>query len=62
MLLFFISSYCPNCCIAPPVLCVNKLRQNLGCKPEYDVILWRHKHRISSNNDHHTPLLNTRLW
>jgi len=31
-------------------------------KSEYDVIMWRHKQRISSNSDHQTPLLNTRLW
>ena len=24
------------------------------CK--YDVMLWRHKQRATSNNDHHTPL------
>jgi len=28
----------------------------------YDVILWRYKQRISSNNDHHAPLLNTKIW
>ena len=33
--------------------------KTLVCKRENDVILWRHKLRISSNNDHHTPLLNT---
>jgi len=32
------------------------------CKRGYDVILWRHKWHTSSNNDHHTPLLNTRIW
>ena len=30
-------------------------------KREYNVIFWRHKQRISSNHDHHTPLLNTRI-
>jgi len=35
--------------------------KTLFCKYEYNVILWRHKLRISSNNDHHTPLLNTVL-
>jgi len=42
--------------------CVNKLRQNGVCKREYDVILWRNKQCMSSNNDYHTPLLNTRIW
>ena len=36
--------------------------KTLVCKREYDVILWRHHQRISSNNDHHTPLFNTRIW
>ena len=30
-------------------------------KREYDVILWRRKERIYSNNDHHKPLLNTKI-
>jgi len=34
--------------------------KTLVCKREYDVMLRRHKQRISSN--HHTPLLNTRIW
>ena len=34
----------------------------LICKREYDVILWRQKQCISNNNDHYTPLLNTRIW
>jgi len=34
----------------------------LVCKPENDVILWRHKQRIFSNNDHHSPLFNTTIW
>jgi len=34
----------------------------LVCKREYDVVLWRHKLRISSKNDQYTPLLNTRIW
>jgi len=38
------------------------LAKTLVCKREYHVILWRHKQRISSNNDHHTPLLNTTFW
>jgi len=42
--------------------CVNKLHLNGVCKREYDVILWRHKQHISSNNRHHTPLLNTSIW
>ena len=36
--------------------------KTLICKREYDVILWRHKQRISNNSDHYTPLLNTRIW
>jgi len=36
--------------------------KTLVCKRECGVILCRHKQRISSNNDHHTPLLNTRIW
>jgi len=36
--------------------------KTLVCKRAYDVILWRHKQRISSNNDHHSPLFNTRIW
>jgi len=31
--------------------CVNKLRQNIGLQ----TWIWRHKQRISSNNDHHRP-------
>jgi len=31
-------------------------------KRKYDVILWRCKQRLSNNNDHHTLLLNTRIW
>jgi len=38
--------------------CVDRLRQNVGLQ----TWIWRHKQRISSNNDHHTPLLNTRIW
>jgi len=38
------------------------LAQTLVCKREYNVILWRHKQSISSNNDHHAPLLNTGNW
>jgi len=34
----------------------------LVCKRKYDVILWRCKQRISSNNDHRTLLLNTIIW
>jgi len=34
----------------------------LICKREYDVILWRHKQHLSSNNCHYTPLLNIRTW
>jgi len=36
--------------------------KTLVCKRKYDVILWLHIQRISSNNDHHTPLRNTRIW
>jgi len=35
---------------------------NVVLKREYDGILWRHKQRISSNNYHHTRLLNTGIW
>jgi len=28
----------------------------LVCKREYDIILWRRKQGISSNNGRHTPL------
>jgi len=35
--------------------------KTLVCKREYDVILWPHKLHISSSNDHHMPLLNTRI-
>jgi len=42
--------------------CVNKLRKNVGLQ----TWIWRHimtsQKRISSNSDHHTPLLNTRIW
>jgi len=38
------------------------LAKTLVCKREYDVILWHNKQRISSNIDHHTPLLNTTFW
>jgi len=69
MFLFYIISCCPQLFYSSPLpyhwhgvlkyaCCVNKLCQNVGCKPEYDVILWRHKRLISSNNDHHMPLLN----
>jgi len=36
--------------------------KTLFCKREIDVIVWRHKQRIFSNNDHHSPLFNTRIW
>jgi len=36
--------------------------KTLACKRDYDVTLLRHKQRKSSNNLHHTPLLNTRIW
>jgi len=59
-----------NCFTAPPglplfrqpwicVLCQQNIAKTLVCKREYDVILWRHKQRISTNHHHHTPLLNT---
>ena len=62
-------SPCPTA--APPAAAPRSLNvqvvttifaKTLVCKCEYDVILWRHKQRISSNNDHHTQLLNTRIW
>ena len=36
--------------------------KKLVCKCEYYVILWRHKQRVYSNNNHYTPLFNTRFW
>jgi len=36
-----------------------EVSKTLVCKREYVVIFRRHKQRISSNNNHHTPLLNT---
>jgi len=35
--------------------------KTLICKRNYDVMLWRNTHRLYSNNDHHTPLLKTRI-
>ena len=71
----FISFHCPQhfyCSLchtaAPASLNMHVVSTNfaktLVCKREYDVILWRHKQCISSNNGHHrpTPLLNTRIW
>ena len=59
--------YCSPCPTAAPA-CLNmhvastNFTKTLVCKREFDVILWRHKQFISSTNDHHTPLLNTRIW
>jgi len=70
--LFFIGfhcsqlSYCSPCPTAAPaslnmhVMSTN-FAKTLVCKREYDVILWRHKQRVSSKNDQHTPLLYTRI-
>jgi len=52
---------CPGVPEYAVVLSTN-FAKTLVCKREYDVILWRHKQRITSNNDHHTPLLNNRIW
>jgi len=68
--LFFTSFHCPQLfycspCLtaAPAALDMHVVSTNfaktLVCKREYDVILWRHKQGISSNNHHHTSLLNT---
>jgi len=35
--------------------------KTLFWKREYDIILQRYKQHVSSNNDHHTPLLNTTI-
>jgi len=39
-----------------------KVVKTVVCKREYDVILLRHKQRITSNNDHYKQLLNTKIW
>jgi len=36
--------------------------KTLVCKRKYEIIFWRHKQRIASNNDHYTPLIKTRIW
>jgi len=36
--------------------CVNKFRETLVWKHEYDVKLCRYKHRTPNTNDHHMPL------
>ena len=57
-----------DCFLTAPPASLNMLvvstnfAKTLVCKREYDVILWRHKQRVSSNNDHHMPLLHTRTW
>jgi len=70
--LFFLSFHCLQLLLLPlPYRCSSALNmyvvstnfaKTLICKREYDVILWRHKQRISNNNDHKTPLFNTRIW
>jgi len=40
---------------------LTNLAKTLVCKREHDVILSRYTQRISSDNDHHTPLLKTRI-
>ena len=63
--LFFISFHCPKLfycspcpTAAPASLNMHVVSTNFAktfvCKSEYDVVLWRHKPRISSNNDHQT--------
>jgi len=59
--------YCSPCPTAAPAslnmhVVSTNFAKTLICKREYDVILWRHKERISNNNDHYTPMLNTRIW
>ena len=44
------------------MLCETNFAKTLVCERECNDMLWHHKQRISSNNDHHTPLLNTRIW
>jgi len=41
---------------------LTNLAETLAYKRKYNVKLWRHKHCLSSNNDQHTPLLNTTIW
>ena len=40
------------------VMCIvsKNFAKALDLKREFDVAVWRHKHRTPSNNDHHTPL------
>ena len=38
---------------------VNKLRQNVGLKHEYEVTLWRHRDRTPQRHDYHMPLNET---
>jgi len=61
---FALRSPCPTA--APASLNMHVVSTHFAkimiCKREYDVILWRHRQRISNNNDHYTPLLNTRIW
>ena len=71
--LFFLSLHCPQlfycspCPTAAPAsvnmhVVSTNFAKTMICKREYDVILRLHKRRISNNNDHYTPLLNTRIW
>jgi len=43
-------------------IALTNFAKTLVCTRKYDIILKRCKQRISSNNDHHTLLLNTRIW
>ena len=54
--------YCPRCSGVPKYACcvinfAKTLVANLNMTS-----LWHHKQRISSDNVHHMPLLNTRIW
>jgi len=60
-----------NCFTPPPAAAPTFLNmhvvstnfaETLVCERENDVILWRHKQCIFSNNDHHSPLFNAGIW
>ena len=46
------------------MMCIvsNNFSKTLDLKREIDVILWRHKQRTSSNNDHRTPPTCSHQW
>jgi len=70
--LCFISFHCPQLCYCSPCPSAGPASLNMHVvstnfaktsvwKREYDIVLWRRKQCISSKNDHHTPLLTTRI-